>query len=552
MEDEDLTDLPALPPVVLAMVSQQSDERDTVQRLNDFFREKDITDANLINDYKISLLCSAIAHNHGNLSSHLIETVSIDLTCKAYPMPLHMAVSRGQKDLAEKLVVNGSPLHVESTVSSESWKSTKRTPLCIATAKDDVECMVVLLDKYDTVREPNRQSPLHLASMHTARQCMKYLMDSVDTEAGVVNATNADGETPLHLLVRSPNCTSDDVKRLLSHGADPNAQDPTEHHTPLHVAALSEIGDNYVGKMEALIEGGSDLKATRIFKDETAVDILIGKLCVLWPSPGNESQFLQALTVLLRGERLDLRATLEAALYGSFACYNERILSFIHGQRYGSDSSSSMNQYKLRSQTIKRMLGKLLERHCCCTRVDEKPVPVDLSSYGTAIIQYLWQLHRPEPCVVPVRRLRPDVYHMVMDHIFDIFNLFVRRSRVQQVPPDDFVAVLSVDLEIFGTFLESYLEALPLELQYNYVCNLLQSSTLEEPDAANITVSNFCESLLETLCSLKYISRHAILRRIFWVGKSQSVETLPLPRSLKTYVRNSMQHSVFSHSPRTE
>ncbi|RYP70657.1 hypothetical protein DL769_004903 [Monosporascus sp. CRB-8-3] len=95
------------------------------------------------------------------------------------------------------------------------------------------------------------QTLLHLAIIRRNWDSVKAVLEY---PAADVNAKDLSGETPLHLLLKSPNTPNDILELLLSKGANVNAQD-NYSQAPLYEACLSEN----VGAARILLEAGADV-----------------------------------------------------------------------------------------------------------------------------------------------------------------------------------------------------------------------------------------------------------------------------------------------------
>ncbi|RYP18542.1 hypothetical protein DL767_009816 [Monosporascus sp. MG133] len=92
---------------------------------------------------------------------------------------------------------------------------------------------------------------LHLAILQRNWESVKVILEC---PAADVNAKDMNGETSLHLLLKSPNTPNDILELLLSKGANVNAQD-NDSQAPLYEACLSEN----VGAARILLEAGADV-----------------------------------------------------------------------------------------------------------------------------------------------------------------------------------------------------------------------------------------------------------------------------------------------------
>ncbi|RYP72983.1 hypothetical protein DL770_007863 [Monosporascus sp. CRB-9-2] len=95
------------------------------------------------------------------------------------------------------------------------------------------------------------QTLLHLAILQRNWESVKVILEY---PAADVNAKEMSGETPLHLLLKSPNTRNDILELLLSKGANVNAQD-NDSQAPLYEACVSEN----VGAARILLEAGANV-----------------------------------------------------------------------------------------------------------------------------------------------------------------------------------------------------------------------------------------------------------------------------------------------------
>ena len=109
------------------------------------------------------------------------------------------------------------------------------TPLHIAAAKGNTECVALLLKKgacIDRSTNDMKETPLHMAcsngSLSIAKMILRSNPDSCHT-------TDVFGNTPLHFAATSGNVEI--VKLLLDYGAYYNTITKSTHETPLHLAA---------------------------------------------------------------------------------------------------------------------------------------------------------------------------------------------------------------------------------------------------------------------------------------------------------------------------
>ena len=104
-------------------------------------------------------------------------------------------------------------------------------------------------------RDKDNATPLHLASYSGVASVVDVLLDH-GAEADAQNA-RADGQTPLHQGLHTPNEDNSRIVRLLlDHGVDVNARDK-DQETPLHFGC--SIGDSETALV--LLDHGAELSA---------------------------------------------------------------------------------------------------------------------------------------------------------------------------------------------------------------------------------------------------------------------------------------------------
>ncbi|MCJ1381097.1 hypothetical protein MMC17_004206 [Xylographa soralifera] len=129
------------------------------------------------------------------------------------------------------------------------------TPLNIATAKGNTECVALLLKKGASIEESTHdmeETPLHVACSNGSLSIAKMILRS---NPGTCHTTDLFGNTPL--LFAAASGTVEMVKLLLDYGADYNAITIATHETPLHLAA----GHGHHLAVIALVDGHHALSA---------------------------------------------------------------------------------------------------------------------------------------------------------------------------------------------------------------------------------------------------------------------------------------------------
>ncbi len=141
--------------------------------------------------------------------------------------PLHEAVSFNNTEAIKFFLNAGADVHAED--------ATKRTPLHCAALSGNVEHVKMLLDKGASplAVDENSNAPWMLAMHKKYDRVARQLCSFHD-----VNATNAQGRTPLHIACAA-GC-SQSVEVLLEEGANFNAVD-VSGNTPLMNAAAGKV-----------------------------------------------------------------------------------------------------------------------------------------------------------------------------------------------------------------------------------------------------------------------------------------------------------------------
>jgi ankyrin repeat protein len=191
--------------------------------------------------------------------------------------PLLNASGNGHRELVELLIANGAD------VNTRYWNG---TPLLAAAAAGHTDVVKLLIAKgADVNASDNRgRTPLSLAKhgkhaevinilrQHGAKESLHNVMAAGDidqvkrliSEGADVDAKDGKGQTPLHLAVLAGR--KDIVELLIANGADINVKSNTWDTTPL-IAALRS-GHEDIAKM--LIAKGADVNA-RALGDYTAL-----------------------------------------------------------------------------------------------------------------------------------------------------------------------------------------------------------------------------------------------------------------------------------------
>jgi ankyrin repeat protein len=145
--------------------------------------------------------------------------------------PMHAAVRRGNKALAELLEAHGANHTVETLT---------------ALGRDGV--LKERLQKEPLKKEPPKKGPVRPDLLHLATSFGQFTTARVLIDAGAdVNAVGPEGKTPLHLAASFGELAT--VRALISAGADVNALDRLDG-TPLHAAAAR----GHLALVELLVE----------------------------------------------------------------------------------------------------------------------------------------------------------------------------------------------------------------------------------------------------------------------------------------------------------
>lgn len=122
--------------------------------------------------------------------------------CRTKPgADLHSAVAYGDVKCLEELLRSS-----ELVLDISRYGPDGRNPLHLAALRGQVECMKLLIEERANLeaRTQNvvRNTALHMAAMNKAPQATAYLCQACSGNAALLNAVNADGDTPLHIAAR--------------------------------------------------------------------------------------------------------------------------------------------------------------------------------------------------------------------------------------------------------------------------------------------------------------------------------------------------------------
>lgn len=127
---------------------------------------------------------------------------------------LHSAVAYGEVEVLRDLLRTS-----ELVLDISRFGPDGKNPLHLAARRGQVECMKLLVEEKADLqaRTGNKQQnmALHLAAMNKVPDAAKFLCRAGHGDPGILNATNADGDTPLHIAARCQNVEV--LRELLSH-----------------------------------------------------------------------------------------------------------------------------------------------------------------------------------------------------------------------------------------------------------------------------------------------------------------------------------------------
>ncbi|CAJ1377471.1 unnamed protein product [Effrenium voratum] len=126
---------------------------------------------------------------------------------------LHSAVAYGEVEVLRNLLRSS-----ELVLDISRFGPDGRNPLHLAARRGQVECMKLLVEEKADLQAQtgNKQQhmALHLAAMNKVPDAARFLCQACQGDPRILNATNAEGDTPLHIAAR---CQNVDVLRELLH-----------------------------------------------------------------------------------------------------------------------------------------------------------------------------------------------------------------------------------------------------------------------------------------------------------------------------------------------
>lgn len=203
-------------------------------------------DRQLMRKYPDIFEC-VFANDIGALRAYLDSGTDINAANFNGFSPLHCAIGKGYRELAEYLISRGADIRAKS---NKGW--TALFSAAVGGYRDITE-LLIARGADVSVRDVDGVTPLHWAAEKGSADVASLLI-SRGTD---LNAKNKNGDTPLHYACRKGH--ADVVELLIKKGSDVNARGG-EGKTPLHLACSNAHG--YVA--EVLLREGANVKA----KDE--------------------------------------------------------------------------------------------------------------------------------------------------------------------------------------------------------------------------------------------------------------------------------------------
>jgi ankyrin repeat protein len=180
----------------------------------------------------ITPLFLAVSKGHDLVARFLLESKADPnaATLTKGWTPLHIVAKKGNKDLAELLLLNGANVNAKDKAGD--------TPLHDAAFNGYVALVDLLLENKADVNAKDRAgiTPLHYAATMNKKDVATSLLE----HHADVNAKTGKSLTPLHLAAGVGN--KDMVELLVERKADVNAKD-SDGNTPLHLALQNSHPD---------------------------------------------------------------------------------------------------------------------------------------------------------------------------------------------------------------------------------------------------------------------------------------------------------------------
>lgn len=190
-------------------------------------------DVNITDDMLYTPLHFASQDGFKDIVMYLLEkNASIDNKTETGYSPLHLAAQNNHKEIAEYLIEKGADI--------------SDMPLQYAAFTGNLEKIRELLD--DGMDINNKDNIFGITPLHWA--CSKEMAQFLIENGADINATDTNGETPLHMA--SGNGQIEVVSLLIENGADVNAEN-SYVSTPLYRAA----GNGHTDVIGLLIENGA-------------------------------------------------------------------------------------------------------------------------------------------------------------------------------------------------------------------------------------------------------------------------------------------------------
>ncbi len=176
--------------------------------------------------YSATPLHLAISLGNKEIAEFFVDQgINIDTLDSKGQSPLHVAVMLGNKDIIKMLIAKGADVN--------SKDATGKTPIFAAVIGGNIDLLELLVAKGADIntRDNVGSSPFDMAVIGGNRNAIEFLLaNGID-----VNSKDKDGGTPLHSAAF--NGHKEIVELFLNKGADINAKSPPNNTTPLHLAA---------------------------------------------------------------------------------------------------------------------------------------------------------------------------------------------------------------------------------------------------------------------------------------------------------------------------